>query len=161
MPLLSLVSNPHWRPLDIIINTNPASVGRKLLSHADTLQPGTLWQYDEHGFKSPANGRAITVEEEFQLREYNSQRKELNDAGRKAIDALMQRVVPLCDMNYKDLTDFQWNAIHSDISWLSDHPAGSDFYALESGMDELGDWTLSRLQRYLKAAGLEFDIEEL
>lgn len=153
MPRLSLKSNPLW----IVIKPSPVD----LLTYSGELQPGTLWTTDAQGFKSPTNGRAITAEEDAQLKEFNSQRKELNESGRKAVDALMQRLIPLGDINYKELTYFKATAIESDISWLYDHPAGSDFYANELNADSTGDWALGRLQRYMKEAGLEFDLAEI
>lgn len=158
MPVLSLKSNPLWK----MAKPSPWD----LLTHHGELQPGTLWQTDENGFKSPTNGRSITPREQSQLDEFNSQRRELNEAGRKAIDAVMERVLPLTDSVFKEITDDKFRAISDDISWLHDHPAGSDFYTSGNNgwmpnPDEEGDWRLGRLERYLKEAGLEVDLAEI
>lgn len=153
MPWLSLKSNPFWS----FFKPSPWD----FMTHIGDIHPGTLWTTNENGFISPTDGRSITAAEQAYLNQYNSERKELNDSSRKAVDALMQRILPLSDACYKELTDFKALAIQSDISWLHDHPAGSDFYSEGANGDATGDWALSRLQRYMEEAGLEFDLAEI
>ncbi len=153
MPLLSLKSNPLW-------------AGRQLLLHAGPAHAPALWDYDSSGFASPSNGRELGSEEADWLNQYNSQRKELNEASRKAIDAVMERLFPLSDACFKELPDIKATAITEDVRWLHDHPAGSDFYTSGkngwmSDIDAEGDWRLGRLTRYLKEAELSFNIEEI
>lgn len=157
MPWLSLKSNPLWN----FVKPSPWD----LMTHSSELQPGTLWQNDADGFKSPTDGRSITTEERAYLDQYNSERKALNEAARKAVDEVIKRVAPLTDCHFKELTDIKFHSLIDDISWLNDHPLGSEFYNDPNNFghspDETADLRIGRLSKLLQECGLNVDTSEL
>lgn len=87
MPFLSLLSNPIWK-------------AKQFVMHIGVVQQGTAWAFDQYGFVSGAQGRELSAQEASWVAGYNTERGALNQANRDAVDAIMQRVLPLSDVLY-------------------------------------------------------------
>ncbi|MFE8644371.1 hypothetical protein ACFX58_04720 [Sphingomonas sp. NCPPB 2930] len=155
MPFLSILSNPLWRI-------------KGLATYTPEAQAPTLWKFDSAGYASPSDGRQLGEAETAELAEYNSNRSKINAANAAAIDAVMGRLFPLTDGLFNDLSNLEALQLVSDLSYLNDHEAGSDFYndssnfefASENG-DEEGWARASRLRQLLSKAGLNVNDEPL
>lgn len=160
---LSLQSNPFWRILS------------RWLSPQDTAYAPTLWTRHPDGSYTPsidpATGqpRGITDGERNFMNQYNAQNAQLNQANRNAIDAVINRFMPISDVWYQELTDFSVSQLISDASWLGDHQQGSDFYNNPDNyvglpyldFDQNGDFVLARFNQLLDESCLAVDHSEV
>ena len=153
---LALSTNPFWAILRGWFNTK------------DPAYAPTLWNRGPDGTFSPsidpATGQPFPVSEAVQnmLNQYNDQNARLNQANRNAIDAVLNRFMPVSDVWYRELTDFSLSQLISDASWLADHEQGSYFYqSLGPNVDELADSIFARFKANLTQACLAVDYAEV
>lgn len=160
---LALHTNPFWAIL------------RGWFKHQDPAYAPTLWNRGPDGTFSPsinpATGQPFPVSAAVQsmLNQYNDQNSRLNQANRNAIDAVLNRFMPISDVLYRELTDFSVSQLISDASWLGDHQQGSDFYNNPnnyvglpySDFDQNGDFVLARFNQLLAQSCLAVDHSEV